>query len=694
MVNGATLITNAQNGLSTVEFNGTDQYINYGNLLNIGTNGIHIFSVTKYNSTGNGIIVSKASTATAANRWWFGRVATDGGTGLVVTGAATSGAARFVDTSTSTRLLTGTYNRSTILAIENGTTRTTTTYTNAGDNITSTYPLFVACYPDGTGSPVSGLYFGGQIMELIVYIGTVSSIQRQQIEGYLAWKWGLSSNLPTSQPFRTIPPVLRPFYPLDVPGCSVWIDAADGSTVTLTGSNVTQLRDKSSNAYIFSNATGYTYNITQFQDKYPSFYLATTSSGPHLGSNTSISLTQPVTFFTVCSIIDTVAGGYIFDSTTSSNRLVFTSYTPGQPVMFAGAELKNTVTNSFVTPAIHGGTFNGTTSTMFLNGTLNITGSAGTQRATGLIIGSRFNLVQPWTGHICELLIYNSILSSNDRQAVEAYLADKWGLRGNLPSTHSLKLYKPLSVPFSPIEISTCSLWLDGADSNTLDLSGNSITRWKDKSGNSNDATGYQSPSRTTINGVSAIALGGSNNFDGRNINTSASITVFAVASNATSTGYNRLISLATIGAAGADAFTNNYIVALEQTNNNNIGFERNFGSVGTIGAMGSNPFLVCTVSTTTSTFGFLNGTAGTSNTYALKSSFNYSNYSIGRSIQSGFVGSNPNWVWPGSVGEVIVYNSLLTTGERQEVEGYLAWKWGLSRNLPTTHPYYKFNPS
>jgi hypothetical protein len=35
----------------------------------------------------------------------------------------------------------------------------------------------------------------------------------------------------------------------------------------------------------------------------------------------------------------------------------------------------------------------------------------------------------------------------------------------------------------------------------------------------------------------------------------------------------------------------------------------------------------------------------------------------------------------------------LLTTTQRQQVEGYLAWKWGLNASLPTTHPYYKVIP-
>ena len=45
------------------------------------------------------------------------------------------------------------------------------------------------------------------------------------------------------------------------------------------------------------------------------------------------------------------------------------------------------------------------------------------------------------------------------------------------------------------------------------------------------------------------------------------------------------------------------------------------------------------------------------------------------------------------SLGEMLHFNKSLNTTERQQVEGYLAWKWGLNGNLPSTHPYSKFAP-
>lgn len=43
---------------------------------------------------------------------------------------------------------------------------------------------------------------------------------------------------------------------------------------------------------------------------------------------------------------------------------------------------------------------------------------------------------------------------------------------------------------------------------------------------------------------------------------------------------------------------------------------------------------------------------------------------------------------YPSYVAELIIYNTPLNNFGRQQVEGYLAWKWGLTTLLPATHPY------
>jgi hypothetical protein len=49
---------------------------------------------------------------------------------------------------------------------------------------------------------------------------------------------------------------------------------------------------------------------------------------------------------------------------------------------------------------------------------------------------------------------------------------------------------------------------------------------------------------------------------------------------------------------------------------------------------------------------------------------------------------------WCGDLAEVITFTTALTTTQRQQVEGYLAWKWGLQSTLPAGHPYKSAAPT
>ena len=49
---------------------------------------------------------------------------------------------------------------------------------------------------------------------------------------------------------------------------------------------------------------------------------------------------------------------------------------------------------------------------------------------------------------------------------------------------------------------------------------------------------------------------------------------------------------------------------------------------------------------------------------------------------------------WRGKMGEIIMLQSEPTLADRQKIEGYLAWKWGLNANLPADHPYKNERPT
>ena len=49
---------------------------------------------------------------------------------------------------------------------------------------------------------------------------------------------------------------------------------------------------------------------------------------------------------------------------------------------------------------------------------------------------------------------------------------------------------------------------------------------------------------------------------------------------------------------------------------------------------------------------------------------------------------------YEGLIFEVLCYTNLLNASDRQKIEGYLAWKWGIQARLPASHPYKNARPT
>ena len=63
------------------------------------------------------------------------------------------------------------------------------------------------------GSGAGGDFFAGSIQEVLLFNTSLSDPQRHIIEGYLAWKWGLQSNLPDNHPFKSAAPAGSTSFP-------------------------------------------------------------------------------------------------------------------------------------------------------------------------------------------------------------------------------------------------------------------------------------------------------------------------------------------------------------------------------------------------------------------------------------------------------------------------------------------------
>lgn len=483
---------------------------------------------------------------------------------------------------------------------------------------------------------------------------------------------------------------INPFFlPTQISGCQLWLDASDRNSIVLSGNTITRWNDKSGNG---NNAQQGTISN------------APILSGSNISFNGSQWFTTPITSA----------------PTTESFFIVLNTASNGASDIFAGTALgyreviiylSNIYVGKFGTAptGINGGVipintplqfnyqYTQLVTTFSVNGSQIASGaSAFTYTGTNTsYIGSSTYSPNNFVGSMNEIIYYNTSLTTSQRQQIEGYLAWKWGLQANLPSTHPYKtsiipplLNPPVSVPntiqnpfFLPTQISGCQLWFDAADRNSFVLSGNTIIRWNDKSGNNRVATPGGSPilQANAINGQSAIYYDGNTYgaFNGSVTITTTSIFAFAVfVSNLTGSSEGmRIISFSGPGCADWNCSTT-VIPFLYDTNR--IQTWRNSSTTTnlTCPAQGS------TILTTTYYNGSIayNSLFGGTSSSAIGSSgsFNISNFAM----------TFGNLNMRGYLAEVIIFNTVLTTGQIQQVEGYLAWKWGVQSSLSSTFPY------
>ena len=303
---------------------------------------------------------------------------------------------------------------------------------------------------------IAAPYINSYYYEVLVYNTALSVSQRQQIEGYLAWKWSLQSSLPSTHPYKNTPVyALQPFplvprvvamtnkyfNPNSIPGCSLWLDAADSSTVAVTGNTVTRVLDKSSSNITLSNASGFTYPNNTFNGNKPSFFVTGggNSGGgtQRLGVNSAFAVATSFTVSFVCQHVGAANYGYILDSASGAGRPYILDATAGPRLETSVGSGGLLTTSPLLTNIIFG-----PSAIAFQNGTQQFTGSA-TFTTGGITVGNRFTLNESWPGHICEVILHNTALTTDQRQQVEGYLAWKWGLQGSLPSSHPYKLFPP-----------------------------------------------------------------------------------------------------------------------------------------------------------------------------------------------------------------------------------------------------------
>lgn len=356
--------------------------------------------------------------------------------------------------------------------------------TSSGSARTSTATGFGIGFDiQGSAGSIENLTCISQFSEFIVYTNVLTSAQRQQVEGYLAQKWGLLGSMPASHPFREtrlfraapfLPyRVLIPFFrPTQISGCSIWLDAADATTFSFsTGtSNITQWRDKSGNSRHINRASqssSHAVLTPTFQNNLPvlnfsrSVIYTTAASGAVYPLEVYIVLALK----NVTEQIDVCA---ITTGTTSDNfnSLTYSEYTGRR---WHNGSSSFARTPDTVSPSDE-------TSTSFLLMQWSIANNSFIIRRNGVVLsstasytftpstGSVFQIgwrqsfasftgeASSFNGYIAEVVVFNTQLQTTQRQQVESYLAQKWGLRTNLPAVHIDKT-QPSLIPLQSNQI-------------------------------------------------------------------------------------------------------------------------------------------------------------------------------------------------------------------------------------------------
>lgn len=263
------------------------------------------------------------------------------------------------------------------------------------------------------------------------------------------------------------------FYNLWTPAqisTALWLDASDSSTVTLSGSEVTQWNDKSGNGLNCSQATSANRPIIASAAQ-NSLNTIRFVASDYLSASSNITLTTAFTLFIVAKnrirkdwnglfrigtsagLASNVSNLEIYWQAGSSNSGNFVG------IVNRGETLKGiildsalpNVNNYYITSTQASGT---DAITAYQNGTLQVPStvigsgpmlpSAANPYYVGIGYPASGNAAQAaLDGDICEIVVLNTVASTTTRQLIEGYLAWKWGLQANLPINHPYKNNPP-----------------------------------------------------------------------------------------------------------------------------------------------------------------------------------------------------------------------------------------------------------
>jgi hypothetical protein len=507
---GPTYQTNVINSLPIVRFNGSSQYVNFGNVLNMGVSSLNMFAVYKQNTSGSPTAVfGKTSYRGNAGRWVLTR---DSSTLFLFEGSSGGATAGYSDSSTSFQINSGGWDRTTITIFQNGTSAGTAPLVNSA-NLSNSDPLVVGAYPNGSGGFPPQYYMNGDIAELLVYNRALSTPDRQTVEGYLAWKWGLQSNLPGTHPYYdNNPGALAPtiFTPSNFTGLNIWLDASDAATFTYSGANILTWADKSGLSNNLAYNTG-SY-ATRTTDAGKTVVQFPTTSAQYNSLLTTAYTNNVIIFFVMKKTNTAYAQAMNVGGLTPIYEY---DYGGGLGLLAGGPSPAPSNNNYYVVNGSRNTVNSGTYTTYYI---VRGTGSGAT---TNVRVGPVF-------GSVCEVIVYNrsAALSETQAQQVEGYLAWKWGLQNLLPYTHPYKFINPAATTTNAIVSSGLLIEFDANVLDPTNWGGNSTRFWPNTGslGQTQNATPTGSVSKNAAG--NGVVLAGSSFYSFPNISAGDAWTV------------------------------------------------------------------------------------------------------------------------------------------------------------------------
>lgn len=241
---------------------------------------------------------------------------------------------------------------------------------------------------------------------------------------------------------------------------------------------------------------------------------------------------------------------------------------------------------------------------------------------------------------------------------------------------------------FTPIQIPGLAAWYDASLPSGLGLNDGLVTTWKDLSGSNNavtQKTASLEPAYTAsgINGLGSVSfsnapyLVGTNAAFSSNLLNESSVFVVSSESNGTTPG--------TVAFAGSGTALH-WTLRLSQSGASE--FDLNNGTAGALitKSFPSGPALWSALGSESTSTQILRKNGSTIVADGGPGATASGKYPL--SIGASIVAKQATKPFAGQIGEILMFDRLLSATEAAEVEGYLACKWGLQNRLPANHPY------